>query len=86
MVALIMARLHALYYSIVIRPSQLHDSIPAYPAHYQTHREWVLTVEEWEKALSKHNHLLIKNQNAKARELQNLPLGTNVVVQGENKK
>jgi hypothetical protein len=39
-----------------------------------------------EKALSKRNHLLIKTQNAKARELHDLPLGTNVVVQGENKK
>ena len=65
---------------------QLRDSIPAHPAHYQSHKEWVLTAEEREKALSKRNHLLIKNQNVKAREFQPLLLGTNVVVQGENKK
>ena len=65
---------------------QLRDSIPAHPAHYKPHKEWVLTAEEREKTLSNRNHLIVKNQNAKARELTPLPLGTNVVVQGDGKK
>ena len=65
---------------------QLRDSTPAHLARYQLHKEWVLTAEEREKALSKRNHILMKNQNVKTRELQPLPLGTNVLVQGENKK
>ena len=65
---------------------QLRDSIPAHPAHYKPHKEWVLTAEEREKTLSNRNHLIVKNQNAKARELTPLPLGANVVVQGDGKK
>ena len=65
---------------------QLRDSIPAHPAHYQPHKEWVLAAEGRERALSNHNHLIVKNQNAKAHELTPLPLGNNVVVQGDRKK
>ena len=65
---------------------QLRDSVPAHPAHYQPHKEWVLTAEERERALSKRNHLLVENHNATARTLRPLVLGTNVVAQGENKK
>ena len=64
---------------------QLRDSVPAHPAHYKPHKEWVLTDEEREKALTQRNHLLIKNHNATTRELQPIVLGTNVVVQGEKR-
>ncbi|CAB4033368.1 Transposon Ty3-I Gag-Pol poly [Paramuricea clavata] len=65
---------------------QLRDSIPAHPDHYQPHKEWVLTAEEREKALSKRNHILVKNHDATARKLRPLVLGTNVVAQGENQE
>ena len=48
---------------------QLRDSVPAHPAHYQPHKEWVLTAEERERALSQRNQLLVKNHNATTREL-----------------
>ena len=65
---------------------QLRDSNPAHPDHYQPHKEWVLTAEEREKALSKRNHILVKNHDATARKLRPLVLGTNVVVQRETKR
>ena len=48
---------------------QLRDSVPTHPAHYKPHKEWVLTAEERERALSQRNHLLVKNHNATTREL-----------------
>ncbi len=65
---------------------QLRDSVPAHPAHYKPHKEWVLTAEDREKALSRRNHLLIQHHDSKARALCPLPLGTNVVLQGDNRK
>ena len=70
----------------VLLHRQLRDSIPAHPAHYRPHKEWVLTAEEREKRLSKRNLILIQKHDAKAHELTPLTLGTNVVVQGKDKK
>ena len=70
----------------VLLHRQLRDSIPAHPANYHPHKEWVLTAEEREKHLSKHNHILIQKHDAKAHELTPITLGTNVVVQGKDKK
>ena len=70
----------------VLLHRQLRDSIPAHPAHYRPHKEWVLTAEEREKRLSKRNHILIQKHDAKANELTPITLGTNVVVQGKDKK
>ena len=64
----------------VLLHCQLRDSIPAHPAHYHPHKEWVLTAEEREKCLSKLNHILLQKHDAKAHELIPLTLGTNVVV------
>ena len=65
----------------VLLHCQLRDSIPAYPAHYYPHKEWVLTAEEGEKCLSNRSHILVQRHDAKAHELIPLILGTNVVVQ-----
>ena len=65
---------------------QLRDSIPVHPDHYQPHKKWVLTAEEREKALSKQNHILVKNHDATARKLWPLVRGTDVVMQGETKR
>ena len=62
---------------------QLRHVIPAHPTHYQPHKEWLLTAEEREREPSNCNHLIVKDQNG---ELTPLPLGTNVVVQGDGKK
>ena len=70
----------------VLLHHQLRDSIPAHPAHYRPHKEWVLTAEEREKHLSKRNHILVQKHDAKVHELTPLTLGTNVVVQGKDKK
>ena len=70
----------------VLLHRQLRDSIPAHPAHYHPHKEWVLTAEEREKCLSKRNHILVQKHDAKAHELTPITLGTNVVVQGKDKK
>ena len=48
----------------VLLHHQLRDSIPAHPAHYCPHKEWVLTAEEREKRLSKRNHILIQKHDA----------------------
>ena len=42
---------------------QLRDSVPAHPSHYQPHKEWILTAQARERALSKRNHLLVKNHD-----------------------
>ena len=70
----------------VLLHCQLRDSIPAHPAHYRSHKEWVLTAEEREKRLSKRNHILVQRHDAKAHELTPITVGTNVVVQGKDKK
>lgn len=38
----------------------LKDIIPTHPSHYCLHKEWIITADEREKALSKHNHFLIE--------------------------
>ena len=53
---------------------------------YRPHKEWVLTAEEREKRLSKRNHILVQKHDAKTHELTPITLGTNVVVQGKDKK
>ena len=53
----------------VLLHHQLRDSIPAHPAHYHLHKEWVFTAEEREKRLTKWNHILIEKHDAKAHSL-----------------
>ena len=65
---------------------QLRDSVPAHPSHYQPHKESILTAQARENALSQRSHLLVKNHDATARQLPPLVVGTNVAVQGVNKK
>ena len=65
---------------------QLRDSIPSHPSHYKLHKDWIITAEQREKALSNRNHLLVEKYNCKARELLPFGVGTNVVVQGPDKK
>ena len=78
-------RIHHFLHQLKSGTSELRDSIPAHPAYYRWHKEWVLTAEEREKRLSKRNHILVQKHDAKAHELP-LTLGTNVVVQGKGKK
>ena len=70
----------------VLLHHQLTDSIPAHPAHYRPHKEWILTAKEREKLLSKWNHILVQKNDAEAHELIPLTLGTNAVVQSKGKK
>ena len=65
---------------------QLRDIIPAHPAHYKPHPEWALKAEKRESALSKRNKILVEKYNATVRNLPPLLLGTNVAVQGDDRK
>ena len=60
---------------------QLHDNIPSHLSHYKLQKEWILTAEQREKALSKCNHLLVQRYNSKAQELFLLAVSNNVVLQ-----
>ena len=72
---------------IVLSPAQillhcqLRDSLPAHPSHYPLHKEWIITAQQLEKALSKRTHLMIEKNDSTAQELQQFSLGTNVVIQ-----
>ena len=65
---------------------QLRDSVPAHPTHYQVHKEWVISAEEREKAFSKQNKFLVEKYNSHAKALPPLTVGTDVILQGPNKK
>ena len=65
---------------------QLRDSVPSHPDHYQLHKDWVVTAEERENASSKRTHLIVEQYNKKRTDLPPLPVGTDVVIQGPNKK
>ena len=61
---------------------QFPDGIPSDPSHYKLHKDWIITAEQREKALSKCNPLLVEKYNCKVRQLLPCGAGTNVVVQG----
>ena len=60
---------------------QLHDNIPSHLSHYTLQKEWILTAEQREKALSKCNHLMVERYNSKAQDIFLLAVSTNVVLQ-----
>ena len=68
---------------------QLRDNLPAHPSHYPLHKEWIITAQQLEKALSKHTHLMIEKNESTSQELQPFSLnhnGTNVVIQDADKR
>ena len=56
---------------------QLRDSVPAHPKHYRLHKEWIISADEREEAMSNAKQLMIDG----GKELLPLELGSNVVVQ-----
>ena len=65
---------------------QLRDSVPAHPSHYQVHKEWVISAEDREKAFTKQNKLMVDKYNSHAKSLPPFTVGTDVILQGPNKK
>ena len=60
---------------------QLRDGVPTNPMYYQPHPEWIVTAEKREQLLSTPNMTQEKRYNIGTRELRNLDVGTNVVIQ-----
>jgi histone H3/H4 len=65
---------------------QLKDGVPAVPSHYALHKEWVLSAKQRESALAARTQKIIENHNKSARELGELSVGTNVVVQSRDQR
>ena len=71
--------------SQILLHRQLRDSIPAHPDHYKLHKDWIISAEERDTAYAKRNQVLIHKYNATAHELPELAVGTEVVVQREDR-
>ena len=71
--------------SQILLHRQLRDSIPAHPDHYKLHKDWIISAEERDTAYAKRNQVLIHKYNATAHELPELGVGTEVVVQREDR-
>lgn len=60
---------------------KLKDAIPTHPAHYQLHKEWVLSAKEREACFAKQNKVIADNYNKHTRALGELAVGTHVLLQ-----
>ena len=60
---------------------QLRDHLPVHPSHYELHKEWLLSAQQREEALSKRNQDLVARYNQSAHDLPPLTTGTRVYIQ-----
>ncbi len=65
---------------------ELRDTLPSHRSNYHLHRDWVIAAAEREQLFAKRNKVIVKNYNKHTRTLQELPVGTYVLIQtGKNK-
>ena len=65
---------------------QLRDKIPSHPSHYKPHADWLIAAEQRAESHQKRNQVIVDKHNLKARELLPLPVGSEVIIQGKDKK
>lgn len=64
----------------------LKDELPAQPAFYKPHPEWVTAASERERLLRKRDVKLKEDYNRTAHSLPKLNLGNSVTLQGQNRR
>ena len=65
---------------------ELRDSIPSHRSNYHLHKDWVIAAAERELLFTKRNQVITEKYNRHTRSLQELPVGTYVLIQtGKNK-
>ena len=65
---------------------QLRDHLPVDPTHYQLHKEWLVSAQQREEALSKRNQDLASRYNQSAHNLPPLTTGTRVYIQSTKRR
>ena len=65
---------------------QLRDHLPVHPTNYKLHKEWLISAQQREEALSKRNHELVSRYNQSAHELPPLTTGARVYIQSNKRR
>ena len=63
--------------------ANIRGYIPTRPSHYELHKEWVISAQQKEPHISQRNIKLCECYNTTSHELQELPVGTSVVIQNQ---